>query len=152
MSDLAELTRRLGALEAVEEIKTLKSKYFRFVDEKKHDEWAALFAPGAKLDIDGNTWAPQDMAVAMRDLIGAAPSVHHGHNPEIEILSEDTASGTWGMDDILPFPAGPDAPEGHHGYGIYRETYRRVDGKWLFDTVNLTRLRMDQLENWDPDA
>ncbi|MFI6423945.1 nuclear transport factor 2 family protein [Promicromonospora sp. NPDC050880] len=153
MSDLAELTRRLDALEAVEEIKKLKARYFRFVDEKQHDELAALFTPDATLVTDGITWgSPREFADTIRDLTGDAPSVHHGHMPEIEILGEDSASGIWAMEDLLTFPVGPEAPEGHNGYGQYRETYRRVDGRWLIDSVLLTRLRMDALENWDPDA
>ncbi|RKN27233.1 hypothetical protein, partial [Micromonospora musae] len=44
----------------------------------------------------------------------------------------------------------PDAPEGHHGYGQYRETYKKVDGQWLIDSVLLTRFWMDPLESWTP--
>ncbi|MEV4808833.1 nuclear transport factor 2 family protein [Micromonospora avicenniae] len=153
MNDLDDIIRRLDALEAIESIKKLKARYFRFVDEKKHDELAALFTPDAKLVTDGVTWkSPKEFAHTIRDLTGAAPSVHHGHMPEIEITGPGTASGIWSMEDLLTFPAGPDAPEGHNGYGQYRETYRKVDGQWLIDSVLLTRLRMDPLENWTPDA
>jgi hypothetical protein len=82
----------------------------------------------------------------------AAPTVHHGHMPEIQITGPDTASGIWAMEDLLPVPAGKDAPEGHDGYGQYRETYRKADGHWLIDSLVLTRFRMDPLENWTPDA
>ncbi|MEU4097182.1 nuclear transport factor 2 family protein [Streptomyces sp. NPDC026673] len=153
MSDREDIIRRLDVLESVESIKKLKARYFRFVDEKKHDELAALFTPDAKLVTDGITWkSPQEFAYTVRDLTGPAPSVHHGHMPEIDITGPDTASGIWSMQDLLTFPAGKDAPEGHNGYGQYRETYRRVDGQWLIDSVLLTRLRMDPLENWTPDA
>ncbi|MFC3499607.1 nuclear transport factor 2 family protein [Micromonospora sp. NPDC049366] len=153
MNHLDEIVRRLDALEAVESIKKLKARYFRFVDEKKHDELAALFTPDAHLVTDGITWkSPQEFAYTIRDLTGAAPSVHHGHMPEIEITGPDTASGIWAMEDLLTFPVGPNAPEGHNGYGQYRETYKKVDGEWLIDSVLLTRFRMDPLENWAPDA
>lgn len=69
MSDLGEIVRRLDALEAVENIKKLKARYFRFVDEKKHDELAALFTPDAELVTDGITWkSPQEFAYTIRDL------------------------------------------------------------------------------------
>ncbi|MFI8185310.1 nuclear transport factor 2 family protein [Actinacidiphila glaucinigra] len=153
MSDLDEILRRLDALESIEGIKQLKARYFRFVDEKKHDELAALFTPDAKIVTDGITWgSPTEFANTVRDLTGAAPSVHHGHMPEIEITGPDTASGIWAMEDLLTFPAAADAPEGHNGYGQYRDSYRRVGGKWLIDSLLLTRLRMDPLENWTPDA
>ncbi|MEO3931004.1 nuclear transport factor 2 family protein [Micromonosporaceae bacterium B7E4] len=146
MSDLDEIVRRLDALESIESIKKLKARYFRFVDEKKHDELAALFTPDAKLVTDGITWkSPKEFAYTIRDLTGAAPSAHHGHMPEIEITGPNTASGIWAMEDLLTFPAGPNAPEGHRGYGQYRETYKKVNGEWLIDSVLLTRFRMDPL-------
>lgn len=151
MGDLDDIVRRLDDLEAIESIKRLKARYFRFVDEKRHDELAALFTPDAKVVTDGIAWnSPQEFAYTIRDLTGAAPSVHHGHMPEIEMTGPDTASGIWAMEDLLTFPAGKDAPEGHNGYGQYRETYRKVNGKWLIDTAELTRFRMDPLENWSP--
>lgn len=151
MNQLDDIARRLEALEAIEEIKTVKARYFRYVDEKKHDELAALFTPDSKLVTDGITWdSPEHFANTIRDLTGAAPSVHHGHMPEIEVTGPDTATGIWAMEDLLTFPAEEGAPEGHNGYGQYRETYRKVDGKWLIDSLVLTRFRMDPLDNWTP--
>ncbi|POX63502.1 hypothetical protein C3492_10050 [Streptomyces sp. Ru62] len=145
------LKDRVQRLEDIEEIHQLKARYFRFVDEKKHDELAALFTPDARIVTDGITWkSPQEFAHTIRDLTGKAPSVHSGAMPEITITGRDTASGIWSMEDLLTFPAGKDAPQGHHGYGQYNETYRKVHGKWLIDSVLLTRFRMDPLENWTP--
>ncbi|MFE5143996.1 nuclear transport factor 2 family protein [Streptomyces fagopyri] len=153
MSDLDVIFRRLDAIESIESIKQLKARYFRFVDEKRHDELAALFTPDAKIVTDGIAFgSPADFADTVRDFIGAAPTVHHGHMPEIEITAPDTASGIWAMEDLLTFPAGENAPEGHNGYGQYRETYRRVDGNWLIESLSLTRFRKDPLENWTPDS
>jgi len=153
MGDQDDIMRRLEALENIESIKQVKARYFRFVDEKKYEELAALFAPEAKVETDGVTWdSVTAMPDAIRDLVGAAPSVHHGHMPEIQITGPDTASGIWAMEDLLPFPAGKDAPEGHNGYGQYRDTFRKVNGHWLIDTLVLTRFRMDPLDNWTPDA
>jgi hypothetical protein len=69
-------------------------------------------------------------------------TVHHGHMPEIEITSDDTATGIWAMEDKLRWPEG--SPIGWmHGYGHYHETYERVDGAWRIKTLTLTRLRID---------
>ncbi len=153
MGDTDEIMRRLDALESIESIKQVQARYFRFVDEKNYDGLAALFTPDAKVVTDGITWDPvTEMVNAIRDWVGAAPSVHHGHMPEIEITGPDTASGILAMEDLLTYPAGKDAPEGHDGYGQYRETFRRVGGRWLIDSLVLTRFRMDPLENWTPDA
>ena len=148
MSALQELADRIEKLESLEQIKKLKARYFRLLDEKKHDEFAALFTPDAVIVTDGITWStPGEMASTIRSLTGAAPSVHHGHMPEIEVAG-DTASGIWAMQDLLTFPATDGAPEGHIGYGQYRETYLRIDGEWLIDSLVLTRFRMDPLANW----
>lgn len=142
---------RVRRLEDMEEIRQLKARYFRFVDEKKHDELAALFTPNAKLVTDGITWkSPKEFASTIRDLTGAAPSAHSGAMPEITITGPNTASGIWSMEDILTFPAGKDAPEGHNGYGQYHETYKKVNGKWLIDSVLLTRFWMEPLPAWTP--
>ncbi|MFD0782739.1 nuclear transport factor 2 family protein [Micromonospora azadirachtae] len=115
------LAERVQRLEDIEEIHQLKARYFRFVDEKKHDDLAALFTPDAKLVTDGITWkSPKEFAYTIRDLTGAAPSAHSGAMPEITITGPNTATGIWSMEDILTFPAGPEAPEGHNGYGQYR--------------------------------
>jgi hypothetical protein len=154
VTDLEDVRRRVETLEAIEQIKKLKARYFRFVDEKRHDEFAALFTPDAVLITDGIEWSsPHEMASTIRNLTGAAPSVHHGHMPEIDVAG-DSASGIWAMQDLLTFPAADDAPEGHIGYGQYRETYRRVAGEWLIASLVLTRFRMDPLANWvvDDDA
>jgi len=105
------LAARVQRLEDIEDIHQLKARYFRFVDEKKHDELAALFTPHAKLVTDGITWkSPKDFAHTIRDLTGEAPSAHSGMMPEITI----------------------------------------IDGKWLIDSVLLTRFRMDPVPNWTP--
>jgi 3-phenylpropionate/cinnamic acid dioxygenase small subunit len=36
----------LGTLEALEQIKQLKARYFRFVDTKRWQEWGELFTEG----------------------------------------------------------------------------------------------------------
>ncbi|MEU7845984.1 nuclear transport factor 2 family protein [Micromonospora parva] len=147
------LADRVQRLEDIEEIHQLKARYFRFVDEKKHDDLAALFTPDAKLVTDGITWkSPEEFAHTIRDLTGAAPSAHSGAMPEITITGPETASGIWSMEDILTFPAGPNAPEGHNGYGQYRETYKKINGRWLIDSVLLTRFWMDPLPAWTPPA
>ncbi|SNS71420.1 SnoaL-like domain-containing protein [Asanoa hainanensis] len=153
MSELAEIVRRLDALEAAESIKRMKARYWRFVDEKKYDDLVALFAPGAKIVIHGTEWpSARELVDATREYTGGAPTVHHGHMPEIEILGEDVASGVWMLEDLVPFKAGENAPPGHRGYGMYRETYRRIEGIWLIDSLELTRFRMDPMDNWVREA
>ncbi|MEC0269574.1 nuclear transport factor 2 family protein [Paenibacillus anseongense] len=150
---ITELEQRYHKLEDVEEIKELKARYFRFIDEKKWSEFAELFTPDAKIEIDGNVFTGGEaFANGAGAVIGAAPTVHHGHMPEIDLIDMDNAKGIWAMEDMLTYPATKDAPPGHDGYGSYRETYKRVNGVWKINSLVLTRFRMDPLANWDPNT
>ncbi|MNP41197.1 Bile acid 7-alpha dehydratase [compost metagenome] len=124
------------------------------MDEKKWTDLAGLFTADARIIADGQEYPGGGEAFAkmIGGLVGQAPTVHHGHMPEIEILGTDTAKGVWAMEDLLTFPDGKDAPTGHNGYGQYHETYRKVDGVWKISSMELTRFRMDPLKNWDPNT
>jgi hypothetical protein len=73
--------------------------------------------------------------------------VHHGTNPQITLLGPDQARGIWArgiwaMRDILRFPEGSPITE-IRGYGHYHETYSRIDGRWVIQTITLKRTRID---------
>lgn len=136
---------------AIEEIKQLKARYFRCMDTKDWDGFAAVFAPDADMDVSGEV--PHDpesglrhgntaIAAFVRSNVDPVVTVHHGHMPEITVHDEDTASGIWSMEDKLRWPDGSSFRT-LHGYGHYHETYRRVDGQWRIQTLRLTRLRLD---------
>lgn len=131
----------------IEEIKQLKSRYFYHLDRKEWDAWresvfchdASMHVPEAKLDLFGI----DDILSRMKTLLGGVVTVHHGHMPLIQILSPQTASGIWAMEDLLIWPKGhrPDGVEGRvHGYGHYHETYSREPAGWRIKTLRLTRL------------
>ena len=64
--------------------------------------------------------------------------VHHGHMPEIEVLGDNSARGTWAMDDIVELPG-----LSLRGWGHYHEQYRKEDGQWRICRIRLTRLRLE---------
>lgn len=139
----------LGALRDLEEIRTLKARYFRHMDERRWDEWALVFTRDARMEVPEAA-----MEVDGRDAIVAAVSgalegtrtVHHGHMPELELTGPDTARGVWAMEDYVEFPAGPDGTRvGLRGYGHYHEEYVREDGAWRIARLRLERLRIDPL-------
>src|SRR5690606_35420468 len=77
------------------------------------------------------------------EALAGAVSIHHGHMPEIEILSADQAAGIWAMEDRIFWPSNNPTVmglESLHGYGHYHEKYRRVDGRWLIQSLKVTRL------------
>jgi hypothetical protein len=146
----------IDQLVAVEEIRKLKARYFRCMDTKDWDGYAAVFAPDAVLDVTGerggvgddepaDAWiihGNEQIAAFVRSQVGDVLTVHHGHMPEIEVTGDDSATGIWAMEDILRWPPGG-ILGGLHGWGHYHETYTRIDGRWHIQTCTLTRLRVD---------
>jgi uncharacterized protein (TIGR02246 family) len=151
--DEVESLRRLVDIEA---IKQLKARYFRFMDQKKWDEWAMVFAEDAHLVVPEGAVDERGRAAVVASVSGALEGVrtaHHGHMPEIEITGADTARGTWAMFDYVEFPPGPDGKRvGLQGYGHYTEEYVREDGQWRIASLYLSRLRIDALEGGLPSA
>jgi len=131
----------------IEAIKQLKARYFRFMDQKRWDEWAMVFTddvhmvvPEGEVDTTGRDEVVANLRVILQEVV----TVHHGHMPEIEITGPDTATGTWAMEDNLEFPgADGGASLRLHGFGHYTETYRRTDDGWQIATLRLDRLRVD---------
>ncbi len=136
-------------LVAIEEIKNLKARYFRFVDTKNWPEYRQVFADDVDFDISDDmpegAFIGADKAVdAARQGLADCTSIHHGHCPEIEILSETSARGIWAMEDMLRWSDTSDFPgQTLHGYGHYFEEYEKVSGRWLIKKMKLSRLRVD---------
>ncbi|MCY1534355.1 Bile acid 7-alpha dehydratase [compost metagenome] len=142
-------------LVAIEDIKQLKARYFRAVDSKNWQTLEAVFAPDAHFDISDDVpgcvinGAAEILRVVVPSLTSAV-SVHHGHCPEIEIVSGTMANGIWAMEDTLRWAEGSNSPiKSLHGYGHYFETYRRINGLWRIQSLRLKRLRVD-IETWHP--
>jgi hypothetical protein len=130
----------------LEAIRQLKARYFRFMDTKRWDELAQLFTADADIDMTAegstHTTTVADFMTMLRSAIEEVVTVHHGHMPEIELTSPDTATGVWAMEDHLWWPEG--SPIRHlHGYGHYHDGYRRTDDGWRIASMRLTRLRRD---------
>ena len=146
-------TDAIARLETIEQIKALKARYFRCMDTKDWDGFAAVFTPDAVMDTSGELPPSDDpeagitrgnVAIAdfVRSAVGDVVTVHHGHMPEIEVTSATRATAVWAMEDVLRWP--DDAPIASlHGYGHYHETYERSDRGWRIATLTLTRLRVD---------
>src|SRR5271170_3322552 len=136
---------------AIEEIKQLKARYFRCVDSKDWNGFAAVFAPGATVDYTPKGANPRDWSMAgatpivafVSKALDRAITIHHGHMPEIEVISPATARGIFAMEDLIWWPEGS-RRKTLHGWGHYHETYVKIDDKWLIKTLKLTRLRLEQ--------
>lgn len=138
---------------AIREIEQLKARYFRCMDTKDWAGFEAVFTPELVADFREGTLPRNESLLtegAARFVAALAPTlqplvtVHHGHMPEIEIVSETTATGIWAMEDMLWAPEGSGMPwRRMHGYGHYHERYEKRGGRWLIGALRLTRLRID---------
>jgi hypothetical protein len=125
---------------AIEEIKKLKARYFRFLDTKDWAGFESVFTLDVEVDSRQSfiafehatgLWVLNESPVAEKDALNPTmnmigrealragfeslknvTTVHHGHMPEIEITSPTTATGIWAMEDQLRWAEGqwPAAP------------------------------------------
>ena len=139
----------IDKLMAIEEIKQLKARYFRGVDSKDWALYRSVFADNAHVDISedmpNGVFDEADLAVdAARNGLRGCQSVHHGHCPEIEITSDNSAKGIWAMEDMLFWSDDSDFPgQKLHGMGHYYETYEKTAGRWVIKTMKLARLKVN---------
>jgi SnoaL-like domain len=146
-------------LQAIEDIKQLKARYFRCLDTKDWAGYADVFRHDCTFDMrtastvdpdDGSQEAErsrrfvltgsQVIADAVRDAVGDKNTVHHGHCHEIWVDSPNEARGIVAMvDKITNSRTGAHVLE---GYGHYHENYRRNDGAWRISHLRLSRLHV----------
>jgi hypothetical protein len=148
---------RLDALErllAIEEIRQLKARYFRYLDTK---EWDGLkrevFHEDVHMDMtrampepleeesEGLIDGVDHVVQFMSDGVAGTWTVHHGHMAEIDFPTATTAHGVFAMDDRLRWDADSgSAIRDFHGFGHYHDDFELVDDRWLLRRVVLTRL------------
>ncbi len=132
----------------IEAIKNLKARYFRFIDTKDWAGFAQVFAENARMlvpEADVDITGRETIAESISTLLDGVQTVHHGHMPEIEIDSDERATGVWAMFDYVEWPPTDGKRVGIVGYGHYFERYVREDGEWRIAETRLERLRRDSL-------
>lgn len=147
---------------AIEEIRKLKARYFRLMDMQQWDALGEVFALDAAYDATdalrngsgpdsldqklGPEWINEGRAPILafiRQALEGMTSAHHGHMPEIEIISATEATGIWPMSDVVQQYVDGKLVLKLEGQGHYWETYERIEGRWMIKTSRLTRLRVD---------
>lgn len=155
---MEEKSETLRHLLAIEQIKSLKARYCRYLDTKQWESLRELFWSDARFDGFGSAPPGADTATFIAGVsrrLGDAITIHHCHLPELRFHGEDRARGVWAMMDYVEWPAGHapmEAPDsrGFQGYGHYEEEYRRQGGVWRIAVMRLTRLRIDALPSDHP--
>src|ERR1700758_601102 len=131
-SDMADLERRLRALEDLSAIKDLKARYLRGCDQKQPEEVRDCLLPdGAVIAYEGfPEFTDRDSFVEAFRTMGCVDGVydiHHGANPEIELTGPDSATGKW----ALFFQNINLAQRSVLQMGVeYDDDYVRRDGRW----------------------
>ena len=119
-------------LEEIEAIKQLKYRYMRCIDQKLWQEMETCFTPDATSSYSGGKYAFDGRDAIMKFLTESMSrptflSSHRVHQPEIELTSPTTATGTWALEDWV-------IDEQHgitiHGAAFYRDEYVKVGGAW----------------------
>jgi hypothetical protein len=132
-------------LATLEEIRQLKYRYLRCVDQKLWDEMADVFTAGATVDY-GTRALGEPLKLAGRDAIiaffrenlgPAILTVHAAGQPEIAIDGE-TATGSWRFEDTVI------ATEYRiviKGAAFYQDRYERgADGRWRIAHTGYVRI------------
>ena len=140
----------IDRLAAIEAIKQAKAWYFYGLDHRDWDVWRdKAWAADGRLEV------PEvDMVVEPLESVigwvaaqtGDQVSVHHGHMPIIDFVSDDEARVIWAMEDRLYRKPGEPLHDGSsylHGFGHYHETYVRSAAGWRIKSSRLTRLRVE---------
>lgn len=103
MADLESMERRLRRLEDIEAIKQLTYRYWRCLDLKQWDDMRECFVPDAtvcyssgKYEFSGVDAIVGFLSQSLGEASGSV-TIHQGHHPEIELLGEDRARGTWAL-------------------------------------------------------
>jgi len=135
----------------VDEIIRLRARCCHLLDHKDWDGFAELFAADAVLrtGLAGGPGVVERrgrtaIAEFVRERMGSAASSHQVSAPDIQVLAEDGAQGTWAVHYLQ---------EGNRltGYGFYHDEYVKQDGRWLIQRVTLeTTIRFGTLVSLNP--
>ena len=119
-------------LQTIEAIKRLKYMYMRCLDQKLWDEMAECFVEDATAAYSGGKYSFQgrDALLAfLKDSMGSPKvlSSHRVHHPEIDITSETTATGRWGLEDVF---INEEMGVTVRGAAYYEDEYVKVGDTW----------------------
>jgi len=131
----------MNDLNEIEAIKRLKYKYLRCVDLKRWDELKECFAEDARSSFSGGAHSYDGREAIINFLKEGLPetrlSMHHGHQPEIDITSDATATGTWALEDYLIDTEGNWSMR---GAAFYHDEYEKIAGEWKIRSTGYNRV------------
>ena len=116
----------------LEEIKALKHRYMRLLDQKRFEEMRDVFTPDAKTRYSAGKYSHDGVDSIIEFLVESMSSdgflsSHRVSQPEIELIDADTANGTWAFDDHVVME---DFGLSLRGAGFYQDEYIRTEAGW----------------------
>jgi hypothetical protein len=132
----------MDAATELEAIRRLKYAYFRLLDLKEFTQLGLLLTEDATTAYeDGKTALTGRDAIVewLAESLGhpGIATEHHGHHPEIDLLSATEATGTWYLQDRVIVPAA-DLEIG--GTAFYSDRYRKTDDGWRISHTGYRRV------------
>jgi len=137
------MTYTLQQLSDLEDIRTLKHRYFRGIDTADASLLEILFTADVSVDYRGGNYrvslqGRDDMLEFLANSFhSGAIAMHHGHMPEITLTGANSAEGLWYLEDIFI-----NLEQKTHtiGSAIYRDHYRREGDRWLIARTEYDRV------------
>ena len=148
-AELAQLKRDIQILKDIEAVKRVKNAYFRCIDTANLDELRELLHPNVHAKLVGGTYSiefntrEEYVEMVANSFHSQFIGQHNGHHPEIDILSETEATGTWYLTDIaIDWKRGDKTT----GSSLYTDKYLKTDGKWQI--VDTAYIRIYEIVEW----
>jgi hypothetical protein len=120
-------------LEDIELIRQLKYKYFRSIDMGDIATLREVLTEDVKVDYIGGSyrWQMAGREKILESIAGSfnanAVGCHTGHHPEIDVLTDTTATGLWYLTDVFINLAEKVRTTGS---ALYRDKYVKLQGQW----------------------
>jgi ketosteroid isomerase-like protein len=136
---LADLEKRVQAIEDLEEIKKLHQTYISLMDNLKYEDVLDLFTPDATVQVrnSGVKKGRKEMSEVYIDILAKHRGTERfdGHiaiQPDLTVTG-DTAKGTWLIYMLFS------KPTIQWVQGRNDAEYKKVDGKWKISAMKFTR-------------
>jgi hypothetical protein len=142
-------------LVAIEAIRSLQSRFVRYIDCKDWLGLSRLFVAEGSFILYGVDGKPQatltggeQIRTELTRIVGCGTTIHHLFSYEIDIKSPTAAHGIWAMEDLIDRTRDWQSARAIldfktlHGLGHYHVDYRKDDGTWLIASQKLYRTRL----------
>ena len=134
-------TYTLDQLGDFEEIRRLKYRYLRALDQKLWDVLADCLTDNAVAEYSAGKYRHEGRGAIVEWISSAMGSEqflssHRCHHPEIELTGQDTATGVWALEDVVIIE---DMGLTIRGAAFYTDEYRREEGGWKIAATGYKR-------------